>query len=112
RKAHVDHVEALLDGPAQPCEEDGARAGVAGAEDAHAVDLALRSEAADDPRARGSVAAEVALLVGRRDRLVVFAHADRDRAVDRADLRMIGLDAAVEDAHANALAGRAVECPV
>ena len=96
----------------RPAEQDRAGARVAGAEHADAVDLALRREPADDAGARRAVAAEVALLVGRRDRVAVLVDGDRDGAADLADLRMVRLDAAVEDADAHALAGRALERPL
>ena len=76
------------------------------------MQLALGRDAADDPGARRAVPAEVALLVGRRDRVAVLVDRDRDRLVDLADERMVRLDAAVEDADANALAGRALERPL
>src|SRR5262249_38408515 len=112
RQAHVHDVELLLDRPPQTREQHGARAGVAGAEHARAVDLALRREPTDHPGARGAVAAEIALLVGRRDRGAVVVDADRDRAVDLADERMVRVDAAVEDADSDVLTGRALERPL
>ena len=66
RQAHVDDVEALLDRPLEPGEQHRRAAGVAGAEHADARQLALGRERADDPGARGAVAAEVAR--GRRPR--------------------------------------------
>src|SRR5262249_42514343 len=57
-------------------------------------------------------AAEIALLVGRRDRGAVVVDADRDRAVDLADERMVRVDAAVEDADSDVLTGRALERPL
>ena len=111
REAHVDHVEALLDRPAQALEQHRAAALEAGAEHARAVEVALGREAADDPGAGGAVAAEVAFGVVHALDLVVLAAVEGDRALDLADLRVARLDPAVEDADADALAGRAAEAP-
>ena len=64
REAHVDDVEALLDRPAQPGQEDAAAPGEAGAR-ARGRSSSSQSGAsdADDPRAGRPVAAEVALGV-------------------------------------------------
>ena len=85
REAHVDDVEALLHGPAQAAEQDRPGAGVAGAEHADAVDLAVRRERADDARARGAVTGDVTQLVGARDRIAVVVDGDLDRALQLAD---------------------------
>jgi hypothetical protein len=58
------------------------------------------------------VAAEVTLGVVLDDDLAVLGLAQRDRALERADEGMIGLDAAVEDADANSGPGRAADRPV
>ena len=104
REAHVDHVEALLDGPAETAEQRGPAAREAGAEHADARDLAARRERANDPGARRSVAAEVALFVLRDLDLVALEHRDCDRLLHLPDERMAPLDAAVEDADADVLA--------
>src|SRR4029079_17820158 len=112
REAHVDHVEALLDGPAQAGQQHRAAALEAGPEHARAEEAALRRELPDDPGAGGAVAAEVALAILLDLELAVLEPVARDRAVDLADARMSRLDAAVEDADADALAGRVAERPV
>src|SRR4029453_9771108 len=73
--------------------------------------LDVRRQRADDAGARSAVAARVALLVLRDDRLVIRADAHRPLPLDLADDRMSGLDAAVQDADADALAGRAAPGP-
>ena len=114
REAHVDDVVALLDRPAQTGERGSCPLPrVAGAEHADAVELALGSDRADDPGARGAVPADVALGVVVDDRLAVLA--ERDRRPRRCDARRRAgarLDAAVEDADADARAGRAAERPL
>ncbi len=112
REAHVHDVEALFDRPAEPAEQDRARAGVAGAEHPRAVDLALGRQPADHAGARRAVPAEVTFLVRRRHGLAVLADGDHDSALDLADLGMARVDAAVEDADAHAFAGRALERPL
>ena len=112
REAHVDDVEALLDGPAKPGEEHAAAAGEPRPEHANADELAVRSKRADDPRAGRPVAAEVALEVVGDDGLVVGADRDRNRALHLADERVPGIDAAVEDADPHALAGRTAPGPL
>ena len=112
REAHVDHVEPLLDRPAQAGEQDRAAARVAGAEHADADQAAPRRNRAHDSGAGRAVPAEVALLVLLDDRLVVFAHADRDRPLDVADERVAALDPAVEDADADTRALAVAERPV
>src|SRR5215211_3302239 len=62
-EAHVDEVVPLLDRPAEARQQDLAAAGVAGAEHAHAVKLAVGGERADDPGTGGPVPAQVALGV-------------------------------------------------
>src|SRR4051812_34180385 len=113
REAHVDHVEALLHRPAQAAEEHRAAALEPGAEHAGAVQLALRRNRPNDPGARGAVATEVALGVRLDLGLVLVPDAvEGDGTVDLAHERVAGLDAAVEDADADALAGRAPDRPV
>ena len=85
RQAHVDDVETLLDRPLEPGEEDRRAAGVAGAEDANARELALRREQANDPRARGAVSAEISSIVVSDRDLVAFL-CDGDGALDRPTL--------------------------
>ena len=58
------------------------------------------------------MSAEVALGVVLDDDLPVLGLAQRDRPLERPDERMIGLDAAVEDADPNPGPGRAAERPV
>jgi hypothetical protein len=58
------------------------------------------------------VAAEVALGVVLDDDLPVVGLPERDGAVERADERVIGLDAAVEDANADPGPRRAPERPL
>src|SRR5205085_3650467 len=58
------------------------------------------------------VPAVVALGVLHGDRLALLAHRDRNGAGDVADERVVPLDAAVEDAHAHARAGRADDRPI
>jgi len=58
------------------------------------------------------VAAEVALRVVLDDDLALLGLAEGNCALERADERVIRLDAAVEDADANAGAGRAAERPL
>src|SRR5439155_22720371 len=111
REAHVDHVETLLDGPAQAGQKHEAAALKARSEDADAVEAALGRERANDPGAPGSVPAQIAFGVLLDDRLVVVAAPDRDRAVELAHERVTRLDAAVEDADAHALAGRPAPGP-
>ena len=82
-----------------------------GAEHAHAVQLAVRRERADDPGAGGAVPAEVALVSSSTTASRRRRRDDGDRAVDAADERVAGLDAAVEDADAHARAGRAAPAP-
>ncbi len=111
REAEVDDLEALLDRVAETAEDQVGAAGVALAEHADAVDPAGRRERADDPRAGGAVPADVADRVGLdRGHLAVERH--RDRALDPADERMVAVDAAVEDADVDALAGRSSDRPV
>src|SRR6185503_12513746 len=106
REAHVHDVEAVLDRVAKTGDENRAAAGVAGTENAHAVELTLGREGTNDAGARRSVAAEVALLV-RLDRdLAVLPALDRDGPCERPDERVVRLDPAVEDADADAAPGR------
>ena len=111
REAHVDDVELLLDRPAEPGEQRLARAFEPGAEHAHGVDLRVGRERPDDAGAGSAVAAEIALDVLLGDRLALRAERDRDRALNLADEGMAALDAAVEDADADARAGRALDRP-
>src|SRR5205823_14223813 len=83
----------------------------AGAEHAHGMDLRLGSERPNDSGAGSPVAAEIALLVQRRDGLATLAHRDGDSALHLTDERMVSLDAAVEDADAHACARRAAHRP-
>src|SRR5207248_5418361 len=109
---HVDDVEPLLDRPAQAAEEYRAAALEAGAEHADAVEARSRREGADDPRARRAVAAEISFRVLiHLDPSVLGLH-DRNRALQLADEWVAALDAAVEDADADALARRVAERPV
>src|SRR5207247_8561650 len=80
-------------------------------EHADAGQAALRRERAHDSGAGGAVAAEVALGVLADPHVVAFVPRDRNRAVEVADERVSGLDAAVEDADADALASRAAPRP-
>jgi hypothetical protein len=112
REAHVDHVEPLVDRPAEAGQEHGAAALEAGPEDAGADEAALRRELADDSRTGCAVAAEVALGVLDDLDLVLVVAVEGDGAFDFAHARMAGLDPAVEDADADALSGRAAEGPV
>ena len=82
------------------------------AEHAHAVDLAFGRDRTDDAGAGRAVPAKVAFGVLGDDRLAVLARGDEDRARDLPDERMPGLDPAVEDADADAPAGRPPESPV
>ena len=81
------------------------------AEHAHAVELAVGCDAADDAGAGRAVPAEVALAVRFRDRSPSGSR-DRDGTGHAADKRMVGLDPAVDDAHPDAPAGRASERPL
>ena len=76
------------------------------------MDLAVGRERADDARAGSAVPAEIAVLVLRDHRAAVVVDGDRDGALDLADQWMAPLDAAVEDADADAGAGRAAPRPV
>src|SRR5215218_3000804 len=58
------------------------------------------------------MAAEIALGVLLDRRLALRVHRDRPGALELADERVPGLDAAVEDANPNSLAGRALQRPV
>jgi hypothetical protein len=58
------------------------------------------------------VPAEVAFRVRRDDGLVVFAERHGDRILDLTDEWMVRVDTAVEDANADALAGRAAPRPL
>ena len=58
------------------------------------------------------MAADVAFGVLGDERPAVLAGGDDDRAVDLADERVVALDPAVEDADADALAGRAAPRPL
>src|SRR5205823_7654014 len=69
-------------------------------------------ERVDDSRAGGAVAAEVSLRVLDELELALLVLDDRDRPFEPADRRVAGLDAAVEDADADALAGRAAKGPI
>ena len=111
REAHVDDVVALLDRPAQPLDQHRAAADEALVEHAHAVELAVRRELADDSGARGAVPAQVAQGVGLDQHLVVD---DRDghRLAHLAHPRVARLDAAVDHADTHAPAGRPAERPV
>ena len=76
------------------------------------MDARLRRESADDPGAGRAVAAEVSFRVlAHLDPAVLGLH-DGHRALELADERMAALDAAVEDADADALACRVAERPV
>src|SRR5207253_11153254 len=112
REAHVDHVEALLDGPAQSREQNRSGTGEPGAEHTDAVELAFGREPVDDARAGRAVSAEIPFLVRADDRLAVLADRHRDRVCDRADLRMIRLDPAVEHTDTDAFPGRPAERPL
>src|SRR5439155_1788301 len=112
RETHVDHVEALLDRPAQAAEEHRAAALETGAEHADAVEAHFRCEGADDPGAGRAVAAEVSFRVLVHLEPSVLGLHDGHRALELADKRMAALDAAVEDADADALARRVAERPV
>ncbi len=110
-EAHVDDVVALRDRPPQPLDEHRAAADEALAEHAHADELAVGRDLADDAGARGAVPAQVAQRVGLDQHLVVLdRHGDRRRHI--ADQWVPRLDAAVDDAHPRAGAGRAAERPV
>ena len=80
REAHVDHVVALLDRPAQPGEQDLPGALESGAEHPHRVDLHLRGDRADDACARGSVPAQVSLGVLVGDGPALLVERDHDCA--------------------------------
>src|SRR5581483_4675732 len=106
REAHVDHVEAFLDGPPKPGEKRLPGAREVRTEDAHGVDLGIRRERAYDAGAGGAVAAEVALFVGTGDRLAFLVDRHGDRSRELADGRMPRLDAAVEPAYAHSRSTR------
>src|SRR6202035_5442369 len=98
--------------PLEPAQHHLGAPGVAGAEHAHAHELALGRKHADDPGARRSVPAQIAFrIVLANDDAAVRAD-DRDRTVDTADERMTVLDPAVEHAHAHALPSGAAPCPL
>ena len=86
-----------LDGVTEPGEDQVACAFRARPQDAHAVEPAVRCERANDPGTGGAVTADVALHVLDDSDLVVLAD-DGRRARQRADERVAGLDAAVDDA--------------
>ena len=111
-EAHVDHVVALLDRPAQAGEQHLPGALEPGAEDAHRVELRRGSDRADDPRARRPVPAKVALGVLLGDRFALGAEGDHGCPGDLADERMVGLDAAVEDADLDARSRCTAERPL
>src|SRR5438132_4414719 len=111
REAHVDHVEALLDGPLEAREQDRAAAGEPGAEHADARQLAVGRERADDPGAGGAVAAQVSLRVRLHADLVTVAP-DRPRVLHVAHNRVRPLDPAVEDPDAHAVPRRAAPRPL
>jgi hypothetical protein len=66
----------------------------------------------DDACAGGAVAAEDALFVRLGDRVLVLVDRDADSARDVADERVRCFDAAVEDADADAAAGRSADRPL
>ena len=111
REAQVDHVVALGERVAQPLEQDRAVPGEAGAEDTHAVQLAVGRELADHARTRVAVAAQVALVVRLDVQLAVLVTLDRDGGLHGADAR-VRVDAAVDDADANALARSSRRTPI
>ena len=112
RQAHVDQVEALLDGVAQAGEQHRARSGEAGAEDAHAVEVALRRNRANDAGAGRPMAARVALGVLLDDRVVVLVDQHCDRSLELTDERVPPLDPRVENADVHALSRRAAPRPL
>src|SRR5207247_8844144 len=93
-------------------EHDLAPARVALAPDADARQLGFGSNRPHDAGTRGAVTAEIALAVVDDLQLAVLVAEDGDRVVDAADERMVELDAAVEDADADACAGRAAPRPL
>ncbi len=112
REAHVHDLEPLLDRPGEPAQHRLAAAFVAGAEDAHARQLRVGNERADDPRTGRSVPAKIAFRVVDDLELVVVVAQNRDGAVDATDERVLELDAAVEDADADTGPGRTAPCPL
>ena len=83
-EGEVDHVEALLDRPAETGQEGGRLAGQAGAQHAHAGEARLGGEAVDDAGARRAVPEGVVVRPGRQHglALVVEGHGDAAVAVD------------------------------
>ena len=61
-QAHVDELVARLDRPMQSCQQRAATAPVGRTEHAGAGDRAVGSQRADDPRAGGAVAEDIALV--------------------------------------------------
>ena len=111
REAHVDHVEPLLDRPAQAREHHRAAPLVARAEHPDAEERAVGRERADDPCARGAVSATVALVVILNEG-PPRPHRREATALELTDERVPGLDAAVEDADAYTRTCRAAPGPV
>ena len=62
-QAHVDELVARLDRPMQSCQQRAATAPVGRTEHAGAGDRAVGSQRADDPRAGGAVAEDIALRI-------------------------------------------------
>ncbi len=104
--------KSLLDRPAQALQEHGAAAGVAGAEHAHARELAFGRKRPDHAGARGAVAAQIAGRVLLVDGDVLTLDGDRDRLLDLADQCMPCLDPAVQDADAHSGPGGGAPRPL
>src|SRR4029078_539442 len=113
-QAQVDDVHAVLDGPAQARREDHGLARESPPQDAHAVELVARSQAADDPRAGGPVADQV--LVRSLDdpglRLGALVVLDHDAPGDGPHGRMARLDPAVHYRHLDPRPGAVPERPL
>ena len=104
REAQVHDAAAPFERPAKARDEISPASGEVRADHPHADQLALRRDRSDQRRARRAVTADVGLVVGLGDRLVVISCSNDDRFAHARDVGVVGIDARIDEPHEDAVA--------